>query len=135
VVLLREGKQMTVSVRLRDASKETVKIDLAPPVAQDITAKQLGIQGKTLTDALRRKFKLKPDATGVVLTMVDPNGLAAGLGFAVGDVVIRMQDTMIHTVDDMMRVTAQARAEKHGFVAVLKANTRGLYWTGVPISE
>jgi hypothetical protein len=35
----------------------------------------------------------------------------------------------------MMRVTAQARAEKHGFVAVLKANTRGLYWTGVPISE
>ncbi len=135
LVLQRAGKQMTISATLIDASKETVTIDLKPPAVQAITAKQLGIQAAAMTDTLRQKFSLRPDLTGIVLTAVDPNGLAAGLGFAVGDVVVRMQDTPIQTIDDMMKVAAQARAEKRGFVAVLKANNQGMLWTAVPVSE
>ena len=74
-------------------------------------------------------------AEAIVLTAVDPNGLAAGLGFAVGDVVIRMQDTPIQTVDDMVRVATEARTDKRGFVAVLKANSQGMVWTAVPVSD
>ncbi len=135
VVVLRGGKQVTLTVKLTDASKETVSVNMNPPVVEAITDKQLGIQGEALSDALRTKFKLKPETTGVVLTVVDPNGLASLLGFAVGDVVIRMQDTMIHSVDDMRKVAGEARAQKRQFVAVLKANTQGLHWVGVPISQ
>ena len=80
IVLQRDGKQMTIAATLVDASKETVTIDMKPPVVQNITAKQLGIQAAAITDAMRQKFSLKPDLNGIVLTSVDPNGLAAGAG-------------------------------------------------------
>jgi S1-C subfamily serine protease len=75
VELLRSGKQMTVTVKLAEPSKETPTIDLTPTVTHDVTEVQLGVKGEALTDALRQKFKLEPDTEGVVLIAVDPDGL------------------------------------------------------------
>jgi serine protease Do len=137
VELLRERQSLTLQVRLKDASTETAKVDMnmAPPRRRLISEAEFGLESRGLTNDLRQKFRLAADATGVVLTKVDPKGLAAALGFKVGDLILRAQGTAVRTVKDILDAAAQARAENHDFMALLVVDSEGTHWATVPLAH
>ena len=47
----------------------------------------MGLSAAPLTDALRTRFEIKKGVSGVVVTSVAPEGIAADQGIQVGDVI------------------------------------------------
>ena len=70
-----------------------------------MTVKQITPETK---DAIRK--------SGVVITQVDPNGAAGQL--APGDVVLKVNDTLVKTVDDFKRAVTAAKASGKKYVIV-----------------
>ena len=60
-----------------------------------------------LTDALRRRFRIHPDADGLVVTEVDPSSDAAGKVRA-GDVVEEIAWTAVDTLEAARDLVEQA---------------------------
>ena len=78
VVVIRKGKEQTLKVkigRLKDDEKvaeaETKKD--AAPEQKSVVQKTLGLELSSLTDDVRKKFKIRDDVKGVVVTGVDPS--------------------------------------------------------------
>ena len=138
VLELSRGQQrQALRLRLTDASAETARVDMnmAMPTPQLISEAELGIDSDGLTNDLRQRFGLGADATGVVLTKVDPSGLAATLGFKIGDLILQAQNTPVRTEKDIVDAATRARMEKHNFMALLVIDSKGTHWATVPLSR
>ncbi len=137
LVLLRDGHRMTVQVTLTERSEGDASVDLAnvQPKPGPMTRQDLGVDGKTVTDAERKMYGLKPSLSGLVLTEVKPGSLGAFLGFEVGDVIMKVQNVPVQTLDDVVRVTEQARRQKLQRILVLLTDDDGARWIAVPITR
>lgn len=111
--IIRDGKRKTLKVRIRAAATEQV----AAAMPADKAA--LGLAIAPLTDADRSALGLSADATGVVVSDVEPNSDAATKGIRRGDVIVRINDQMVKSVKDVSIAVKDAeRADRH-FVAML----------------
>ncbi len=135
--IMRDGASLTVPVSLAEAQMgaETVNMAMPPIPEMAITPQELGLNAATITDALRKQFDLKPDATGVVLTEVDQNGLGAYLGLEAGSQLLQVQDRKIDTVSDIMKTVDAARAAGRQRVAILVTDSHGTRWVAVPLGR
>ena len=98
VVIIRKGKEETHQVkigRLNDtekvASNDTKKD--AVPEQKSTVQKTLGLELSSLTDDVRKKFKIKDGIKGVIVTGVDPsaNSSQPDKRLAPGDVIVEVQ--------------------------------------------
>jgi len=112
VDLLRGGKKM--SVRVVVAKLQDDDADKAPapaPAKPAPKASRLGLSLSTLDDAQRAKYKLPKDASGVLVTDVDPAGPSAEKNFRPGDIIVEVQSEPVRTPDDVNRlVDANSKA-------------------------
>ena len=82
VVVIRKGKEETHKVkigRLEDGEKlarADAKKDAAP-AEKSVVQKTLGLELSSLSDDLRKKFKIRDNVKGVLVTGVDPNVASA----------------------------------------------------------
>lgn len=83
-----------------------------------------GLTLEPLTDALRRRYRVHPDADGLVVTDVDPDSDAAGK-VRVGDVVEEIAWTDVEDIDQA-RGLAEAAGED-GSPVLFSLNRRGQY--------
>jgi serine protease Do len=83
-----------------------------------------GLTLEPLTDALRRRYRVHPDADGLVVTAVDPDSDAAGK-VRVGDVVEEIAWTGVEDVDQA-RGLAEAAGED-GSPVLFSLNRQGQY--------
>src|SRR5262245_21339163 len=94
VVIIRKGKEQTKTVkigRLEDGEKQQpASLKKDEPAEKSVVQKALGLQLSNMTDDLRKRYKLKDNANGVVITGVDSNSAAADKRLKAGDVIVEV---------------------------------------------
>jgi serine protease Do len=105
--VLRKGSEKTVSVTLGELpnSKEA-RADTPPD--SDGGGADLGKLGLTLAPAGRVAGN---GGEGVVVTAVDPSGIAAERGFATGDVILEVAGKTVSSPGDVRKEIARARSD------------------------
>ncbi|NHN89720.1 DegQ family serine endoprotease [Acetobacter conturbans] len=92
-----------------------------------------GFRAGTITDELRRKFRLSDDQKGVVITDVTDGGPAAERGLKPGDVITEIQQVPVSTAADLRKgIDAAKKAQKHS-VLLLVRDMDGLRWVPFPL--
>ncbi|HET7442840.1 MAG TPA: PDZ domain-containing protein [Terriglobales bacterium] len=127
--LSRDGQPLTVKVQLADKRKEFAKdypkefhIDLPPmPTMPDIPAfvvvhssMRSGLMVENITRQLGEFFGVS-DGKGVLVRSVDKGSRADKAGFRAGDVIVKVNDQVIHDTSDF---THALRSHANGNVTV-----------------
>jgi serine protease Do len=111
VIIIRKGKEETKSVtlgRLEDGEKLAAldpKVEAAPD--KTVVKKTLGIELASMSDDLRKKYKIKDTVKGVVITGVDASSPAADKRLSPGDVIVEIAQEAVASADDF-----QAKIDK-----------------------
>ena len=99
VGILRQGRQMTVSVALQplpETPRDEVAISARSPFA--------GATVANLSPALADELRLDTQAQGVVITAVADGSTAQSIGFRPGDIVVNVNNEKIARSADLQRI-------------------------------
>jgi serine protease Do len=110
VHLLRDGKELSLDVTVAERTEAKEVKALEPPPE----APAVGITAKKLTPELASRFQLPKDASGVVVTEVAPNSLAAKAGLHAGEILRSIDGRELRTMADLD--AAVARLDLHAGV-------------------
>ena len=130
VVLMRNGKEITVSVtlgRLEDGEKAMAKADEkdAPDAATPATTSALGLQLSAINDEARKAFKLKDGVKGVVISSVEPNSAAAEKGLRPGEVIEEINQQAVESPADVNKSIATLKNAGKKSALLLVSNGAG----------
>jgi serine protease Do len=133
----RQGRAMQLRAVIAARPDEQRLASAAEPAAPQNTAANgtsaMGLNLVPLTPQVRRARNLDDDATGLVITKVDPNSDAADKGLQAGDVVLKINNRAVASAADLQAGIADAKkagrktvlllvssgsANRTGFVAV-----------------
>ncbi len=119
VVIVRKGQEMSKSVtlaRLEDGEKmaKDASGDSKDAVKPEVATKTvLGLDLAPLSDELRKKFQIKDEVKGVVITDINPNSPAAEKRIQAGFVVVEVAQEGVKTPGDIAKkVDALKKAGK-----------------------
>jgi serine protease Do len=140
VVVVRQGKEMTVQVVLGELTEEAEQASLppgsaqpAPPPAKEGKIASLGLTLSELSDALRQKFSLTADAKGVVVTKVEDNSAAAEKGLHEGDVIVEVDQQAVATPGDVETRVNEAKGRGYRVVTLLLFRDGDYQWVALRI--
>ncbi|MGO4572419.1 DegQ family serine endoprotease [Microvirga sp. 2TAF3] len=127
VVVVRKGKEMTKQVtlgRLEDGEKQA---SLQQPSTDTPTATRqaMGLELSGMTDELRRRYGLKDDQKGVVITRVDPNSAAADKRIQPGEVIVEVGQEPVSTPADVTKRVEAIKSQGRKSALLLVANAQG----------
>jgi len=132
VVVIRKGKEETHKVKVgrledgeRMAAADTKK-DAAPD-GKSVVQKTLGLELSRLSDDLRKKFRIRDNIKGVVVTGVDASVAAAppDKRLAPGDVIVEVQYESVVNPADMQSRLDQLKAQGKKVAMLLVSNADG----------
>ena len=116
----REGRELSMKVEVGELKEAEEKLAAATPGTEKPSGgesvQDLDISVAAIDDRLRTRYGLEPDARGVVVTSVDPNGPAAEQGVRVGDRIVEVAQEPVSTPSQL---AAKIKAAKAGRKAVL----------------
>jgi len=132
VVIIRKGKEETHTVkigRLEDGEK-VAAADAgkdSAPAQKSVVQKTLGLELSNLTDDLRKKFKVRDNVKGVLVTAVDPNVAAAAPDkrLSAGDVIVEVQYQSVGTPADLQSRIDQLKTQGKKVAVLLVSNADG----------
>jgi len=132
VVVIRKGKEETHTVtigRLQDSDKVAeaeAKKDTAP-AQKSVVQKTLGLELASITDDLRKKFKIRDNIKGVLVTGVDPNVATAAPDrrLAPGDVIVEVQYQSVGNPADLQKRLDQLKSQGKKIAVLLVSNADG----------
>ena len=102
VEVLRQGEPETVTMPLgRFDDERQAALETGSQPDEGKASEKLGATLATVTPAAREQLGLGEDATGVVITSLDGDGLAADAGLAVGDVILQVGTEAVTTPHDV----------------------------------
>jgi len=101
VVVLRDGKRKTVSVKLGTLEEDAVVASREPEDEEGA----FGLTVQDLSPEVAEQLGVE-EATGVVVTRVEPGSPAAEAGFRRGDVVLEVNQEPIEDTEDFIAATA-----------------------------
>ena len=130
VEIIRDQQRIELDVALIERRDRTVTASLpqARPEAKEI---KLGIEVQALTPGLADQFKLQ-DNRGVLITKVDPGGIAQNEGLQEGDLIKEVNRIAVGSVEEFNGAISKVRPgetvlfrvlrESRAFFVVLKSN-------------
>jgi Do/DeqQ family serine protease len=98
VVVLRDGRERTLTVTLREAPSSAQAHNAEPAEAG---RNALGVGVVPLTPALKERAGLPDDARGVIVQSVNPDSRAASAGIREGDIISEVNRQAIDDVGDL----------------------------------
>nr|MBA3634720.1 Do family serine endopeptidase [Acidobacteriota bacterium] len=105
VTVLRDGREQEFTATLEEFKTQGVKPDNLEEGNNDLGNSnengKLGLSLQPLTPQTARQLNLPPDTTGVVVTDVDPNGIAAETGIRHGDVILEINRQSVTSLEDV----------------------------------
>ncbi len=107
--ILRDGKTMQVDVVLDDLDGGVAIENGGNGSAQ---LKSLGMTVRQLTPEMASRLRLNRDR-GVVISRLDPGGLAARAGLQAGDVLLMVNNTEIATLKDLRKALRASRKQTY----------------------
>jgi len=132
VVVIRKGKEETHKVkigRLEDGEKQAAadaKKDTAP-AEKSVVQKTLGLELSSLSDDLRKKFKVRDNIKGVIVTGVDASVAAAAPDkrLSPGDVIVEVQYESVGNPGDLASRLDALRGQGKKVAVLLVSNADG----------
>jgi serine protease Do len=106
VVVVRDGSEKTITVKLDEASASREARDRSQDGSDDKAA--LGVAVAPLTPELASRAGLAKDAHGVVVQDVDPDGRAADAGIQAGDIILEVNRQPVQSVEDLRSAVRKA---------------------------
>ena len=98
--VIRDGKAKELQVKI--GQHESARAEQALPVSAEVaSAKALGVTVAALTQAARSELGLDENATGMLVTSLAPNGPAAKAGLETGDVIVKLGDEEVETLQSL----------------------------------
>ena len=132
VVVIRKGKEETHKVKIgrledgekmaaADAGKDNT------PAPKSAVQKTLGLELSGLTDDLRKKFKVRENVKGVLVTAVDPNvaSSAPDKRLSPGDVIVEVQYQGVGNPSDLQSRIDQLKSQGKKVAVLLVSNPDG----------
>ncbi len=144
ITVLRQGKKLKFKIipgqlekakekGLLDEQAEVLPEESAVPSQTKIDKLKLSVA--PLNDALRSRFGLGNDVTGVVVTQLDRNGDAAAKGVMPGDVILEVNQKTVATPKDIRSAVDEAAAAKKSSVLLLVNSQTNLRFVAVKLAE
>jgi serine protease Do len=132
VVILRKGKEEKKTVklgRLEEGEKlaaASARKD-AEPEQKSVVQKTLGLDLANMSDDLRRKFKIRPNVKGVVVTDVEQSVATGPVDkrLAPGDVIVEVQYEAVGTIGDLQARVDQLKKDGKKVAVLLVSNADG----------
>ncbi len=128
VTVIRKGKEETKTVRLgrlEDGEKLAAAARKAEPEEKSVVKRTLGLDLANLTDDLRRRYKIKDNVKGVLITGVDANSPAAEKRLNAGDVIVEVAQQAVESANDLQNRIDQLKKEGRKSALLLIANAEG----------
>ncbi len=128
VVVIRKGKEQTLKLqvaKLADSDKKPSKQTKAEPEPKQKQQKQtqnrpLGLELAAVSEELRRRYRLRENLKGLVVTNVDPDSNAADQNVQAGVVLLEVSGEPVTTAAEMRaRVDALKKAGKKSALLLL----------------
>ena len=132
VVVIRKGKEETHRVkigRLEDGEKAAAanaeKDSAQPP--KTAVQKTLGLELSSLSDDLRKKYKVRDNVKGVIITGVDPSVASAAPDkrLSPGDVIVEVQYQAVGNPTDLQSRLDQLKTQGKKVAVLLVSNPDG----------
>ena len=117
--VLRKGKERTVKVKLGELPDDEAT------VATRETGEELGLQLQEITPELARAHELASD-TGLIVTDLDPAGVAADAGIRRGDIILEINQSPVRTIAEFQKKVAAVK-EGEMMLFLVKRREGSLY--------
>ncbi len=130
VKIMRRGREETRRVtlgRLEDGERQqqaSVGTQPQAPQAPQVTT-VLGMQLSGVNDQVRRRFNLRENVRGVVVTQVDPNSNAADKRLVPGDVILEVGQEPVANPADVTRQVDRLRRDGRRAALLQVQNAQG----------
>jgi serine protease Do len=134
VVVIRKGKEETHTVKLgrledgeKAAAAAAADAKKDAPDHKSVVQKTLGLELSSLSDDLRKKFKVRDNVKGVIVTGVDPSvGTAApDKRLSPGDVIVEVQYEAVGNPADLQSRIEALKTEGKKVAVLLVSNADG----------
>ena len=136
VTVLRQGKELSFQVKLGelDETAETKQANAdtqAPDTPPAKTNTVLGLSLAEMSQALRQKYSIADEASGVVVLDVDSKSNAASKGLKPGDVIVEVDQGSVTTPSDVQKRIDSAKANGFKVVTLLVYRQGDFQWVAV----
>jgi serine protease Do len=130
VVVVRKGKEETLNVtlgRLEDSEKPQPAVAKGPPADQQksVTRRLLGLELSTLTDDMRKRFKVKENVKGVLVVSIEKNSPLADQRVQAGDVILEITGEAIASPADLQNRIDALKKDGKSTALLLLSNNEG----------
>jgi serine protease Do len=134
VVVIRKGKEETHTVKLgrledgeKAAAAAAADAKKDAPEQKSVVQKTLGLELSSLSDDLRKKFKVRDNVKGVIVTAVDPSvGTSApDKRLSPGDVIVEVQYEAVGNPADLQSRIEALKTEGKKVAVLLVSNADG----------
>ena len=124
VVVLRKGKELTMPVTIGELDETPAVVTAsAAPESGNSEAASLGMTFAIIDAELRQRFGLGDEASGVVVTDVEPGGAAANRNIRPGDVIIEVGLEEVATPDDVLaKINKAAETDRKSVLLLLDSS-------------
>ena len=129
LVVLRDGREQTLTVKLDEVSTPTSRRGTDVAAADDKAV--LGIAVVPLTPDRAARSGLRRDLHGVLVQQVSPEGRAADAGVQEGDVILEVNRQPVQSVEDLRDAVRRAPPAKPTLLLISRDN-RELFVTVKP---
>lgn len=120
VTLLRDGHETTVSATVAERPADRAKGD---DQGDDAPASgKFGMAVQPFTPDMAAELQVPRSTTGVVISDLDPSGIAAGSGLQEGDVIVRVGRTSVSSAEQL-RAALDAHGSRPALVLVNRHGT------------
>jgi serine protease Do len=123
-LMMREGKQQTLTVKIGEMPEEGGSAAQKGRSNRGPVNTQLGFEVVPLDDQLKQRLNAEGIERGVVVSRIDPNGIAAG-ALSEGDIIFEVNRNRISSVADFKEKTKEYKSGGRLLLLVF----RGGSWT------
>jgi serine protease Do len=137
VVILRKGERKTFKVKVGRLEEADPAADKTPkPVEKPRKQSMLGLSLASMSDELRSRFDIDGSVTGVVVTAVEPDSLAAEKEVHVGDVIVEVTHSRVKSPDELSARFGELRRLNRKTALLLVASGQGeMNFVPLPLEE
>jgi len=118
VEIIRDQQRLVLDVALIERRDRTVTTSL-PQARPELKEVKIGLEVQALTSGLADQFKLR-ESRGVLITKVDPGGLAQTEGLQEGDLIKEVNRVDVGSVEEFNGVISKVRPGETVLLRVLR---------------
>jgi len=121
----------TIEVVISENQDKAQLADANPESAE--TEEKLGLVLKPLTNELRKKYSVRAESEGVIITDIDPASEAAGRGVRVGDVILKVGRNNVNEVEQINNTVKSALDDKKTSLLLLIEREGQALFVAIPL--